>query len=46
MSGSIASVSRTVRILALVPLLSLVSGRGFNNIPTHEEQAKASGRMC
>jgi len=42
MSSSIASASRAVRILVLVPLLSLVVSRcGFNNIPTYEEQAKA-----
>ncbi len=46
MSGSIASVSprvpRRVRLLLLVPLLSLLlTGCGFNNIPTYEEQAKA-----
>jgi LemA protein len=42
MSGSVARISRTVRIAFLVPLLSLfVSGCGFNNIPTYEEQAKA-----
>lgn len=42
MSGSIASASRAVRILALVPLLTLlVSGCGYNAIPTYEEQAKA-----
>jgi LemA protein len=42
MFGSVASVSRTARIVLLVPLLSLfVSGCGVNNIPTYEEQAKA-----
>ena len=42
MSGSIASASRSFRIWAFVPLLSLfLSGCGFNNIPTYEEQAKA-----
>jgi LemA protein len=42
MSGSIGRVSRPFRIAFLVPLLSLlVSGCGFNNIPTYEEQAKA-----
>lgn len=42
MSGSLVSASRAVRILVLVPLLSLlVSGCGYNDIPTYEEQAKA-----
>jgi LemA protein len=35
------SVSRVVRILLLVPLLTLLTGCGLNNIPTYEEQAKA-----
>jgi LemA protein len=35
-------ISRLLRIVLVVPLLSLlVSGCGFNDIPTHEEQAKA-----
>jgi LemA protein len=35
-------IGRTVRIVLLVPLLSLVlSGCGVNTIPTYEEQAKA-----
>jgi len=42
MSSSFASAFRTVRILALVPLLGLLlSGCGFNDIPTYEEKAKA-----
>ena len=42
MFGSGARVSRTVRIVLLVPLLGLLlSGCGVNNIPTYEEQAKA-----
>src|ERR1039457_262232 len=42
MSCSAASVSRTARVVFIVPLLSLLlSGCGFNNIPTYEEQAKA-----
>ena len=42
MPSSAASVSRTARIVLLVPLLSLLlSGCGVNNIPTYEEQAKA-----
>ncbi len=42
MPGSVAKVSRGVRVLVLVPLLGLLlSGCGFNNIPTYEEQAKA-----
>jgi LemA protein len=42
MFASVARVSRATRIVFLVPLLSLLlSGCGFNNIPTYEEQAKA-----
>ena len=42
MSDAIASASRNFRIAALVPLLALVlSGCGFNDIPTYEERAKA-----
>ena len=42
MSGSVAKLPRAVRIAALIPLLSLIlSGCGFNDIPTYEEQAKA-----
>ncbi len=42
MFGSVARVSRTARIVLLVPLLSLLLwGCGVNNIPTYEEQAKA-----
>jgi LemA protein len=42
MFGSVAKFSRPARIVVLVPLLSLLlSGCGFNNIPTYEEQAKA-----
>jgi len=42
MLGSVASVSRSARIVLLVPLLSLfVSSCGVNTIPTYQEQAKA-----
>jgi LemA protein len=42
MFGSVARVSRTARIVLLVPLFSLLLwGCGVNNIPTYEEQAKA-----
>jgi len=42
MSGSLARASRPFRIVLLVPLLSLLlTGCGYNNIPTYEEQAKA-----
>ena len=42
MSGSLARASRTFRLIALMPLLSLLlTGCGYNNIPTYEEQAKA-----
>ncbi len=40
MSASIASVSRRF-VVVLVPLLFLLAGCGYNNIPTFEEQAKA-----
>lgn len=42
MSASVIGVARPLRIALFVTLLSLpVSGCGFNNIPTYEEQAKA-----
>ena len=42
MSGLLATQSRTARFVVLIPILSLLlSGCGFNNIPTYEEQAKA-----
>jgi LemA protein len=42
MSGSVARLPRTLRLGLLAPLLALIlSGCGFNNIPTYEEQAKA-----
>lgn len=42
MSGSLATLSRTARFVVFIPILSLLlSGCGFNNIPTYEEQAKA-----
>jgi LemA protein len=42
MSGSLAGISRPFRIVFLIPLLSLLlTGCGYNNIPTYEEQAKA-----
>ena len=42
MSLSIARSSRAISVVFIVPLLSLLlSGCGFNNIPTYEEQAKA-----
>lgn len=42
MFGSFGSISRTARVLFIVPLLGLLaSGCGFNSIPTYEEQAKA-----
>ena len=42
MSASVARVSRTTRIVLLIPLLSLLlSGCGLNSIPTFEEMAKA-----
>jgi len=42
MSGSVARISRPVRILMIVPLLTLfLTGCGINNIPTYAEQAKA-----
>src|SRR3954465_3574704 len=42
MFGSLANVSRALRLGLLVPLLALVlAGCGVNTIPTYEEQAKA-----
>ncbi len=42
MSGSLARISRPVRTVFLVPLLTLfLSGCGLNDIPTYAEQAKA-----
>jgi len=42
MFGAVAKVSRPARIIVLIPVLSLLlSGCGFNDIPTYEEQAKA-----
>jgi LemA protein len=42
MSGSVAKLTRTMRMAVFIPLLSLIlSGCGFNDIPTYEEQAKA-----
>ena len=42
MFGAVAKVSRPARIIILIPVLSLLlSGCGFNDIPTYEEQAKA-----
>ena len=42
MLSSAARLSRPARIVLLVPMLSLLlSGCGFNDIPTYEEQAKA-----
>ena len=42
MLGPIGKVARKARMLLVIPLLSLlVTGCGFNNIPTYEEQAKA-----
>jgi LemA protein len=42
MSATLARTRRPIRFMFLVPLLSLVlTGCGFNNIPTYEEQAKA-----
>ena len=42
MSAEAASLSRTVRIAFMIPLLSfLLAGCGINDIPTYEEQAKA-----
>src|SRR6185503_11534946 len=40
--GLLATQSRTARFVVLIPILSLLlSGCGFNNIPTYEELAKA-----
>ena len=42
MSGSVASPSHRFRFAFLLPLISLaLTGCGYNNIPTYEEQAKA-----
>ena len=42
MFSLVAKLPRAARIVVLVPLLSLLlSGCGFNDIPTYEEQAKA-----
>lgn len=42
MSGSLARASRPFRLAVLVPMLALLlTGCGYNNIPTYEEQAKA-----
>jgi LemA protein len=42
MPGSIMRISRPLRVALIVPILGLfLSGCGFNNIPTCEEQAKA-----
>ena len=42
MSGSLARAPRYFGIFALLPLLALLlTGCGYNNIPTYEEQAKA-----
>lgn len=42
MSGSLTRASRTFRIVALIPMIALLlTGCGYNNIPTYEEQAKA-----
>ena len=42
MSGSIARAPRRWQLAIILPLLGLIlSGCGFNNIPTYEEQAKA-----
>ncbi len=42
MFGSIAGAPRRFRIALIIPLLSLLlTGCGYNNIPTEEEQAKA-----
>lgn len=42
MFSPVAKLRRAARIIVFVPLLSfLLSGCGFNDIPTYEEQAKA-----
>ena len=42
MSGSLASASRSRRMVFFLPLLAfLLSACGLNNIPSYEEQAKA-----
>jgi LemA protein len=42
MTGSVARIYRPFRIALFVPLIALfLSGCGYNNIPTYEEQAKA-----
>ena len=42
MSGSLARAPRNFGIFSLLPLLGLLlTGCGYNNIPTYEEQAKA-----
>src|SRR3954471_3652749 len=42
MVGSLANVSRALRLGMIVPLLSVIlAGCGVNTIPTYEEQAKA-----
>jgi LemA protein len=42
MSGTLARAPRRWQLAVILPLLGLIlSGCGFNNIPTYEEQAKA-----
>ena len=42
MSGSVSGIRRPIRIVFLIPLLSLLlTSCGYNNIPTYEELAKA-----
>ena len=42
MSGSLARAPRRWQLAIILPVLGLIlSGCGFNNIPTYEEQAKA-----